>query len=72
MTNAQREVLAGEPVPVDEAGMPAQPCVTQELGSRTWRLAWLVGLKKRSFGPDFTNVREACAASRFLRDRALA
>jgi hypothetical protein len=68
VNTATREVLAAEPVPVDERGSAGTACVVYEDGA--WRTAWLVGTRKTTFGPPFDSARQAAAASRWLNERS--
>ena len=56
------------PTPVVN-GEPGRACVIREADGH-WRTAWLTDTAKGVFGPNYLRVREACAAARYLNDRA--
>lgn len=70
LTAAQRREL--EAIAIEtEGGTPLRVCVVGILAGEPPRLAWMSdgGLHKRSFGPAFRTVREACVASHLLNER---
>lgn len=67
MNATDRARLDLEPVPVDEAGVPAMSKVI--VGPSGWRTAWTIGRRVEPYGPVYADVKLAIAASRHVNER---